>query len=33
MPIYKIKINAISGEAQEEIEVTGSKLPDKYFPF
>ena len=28
MPIYKIKINALSGEAQEEIEVTGSKLPD-----
>ena len=24
MLIYKIKINALSGEAQEEIEVTGS---------
>ena len=32
MPIYKIKNNALSGEAQEEIEVTGFKQPDKYFP-
>lgn len=28
MPIYKIEINALDGRAREEIEVTGSKLPD-----
>ena len=28
MPVYKVKIKSIDGNAQEEIEVTGSKVPD-----
>ena len=28
MPIYQVNINSLDGTVQEEIEVTGSKLPD-----
>jgi len=28
MPIYGVEINSLDGQAREEIEVTGSRLPD-----